>query len=132
MPDTGNRFSNFVDIVEKLRSGAGCPWDRKQTTLTLKRYLLEETQETLEAIDSNDTEHIKEELGDLLYIIVLLAQISSEEDHFNISDVINEITAKMLRRHPHVFENSITGTDEELRQQWLSIKNKEKSIKDTS
>lgn len=132
MADTGNRFNNLVDVVEKLRSDIGCPWDRKQTTLSLKRYLLEETQETLEAIDSNDPEHIKEELGDLLYLIVLLAQINSEKNHFDISDVIDGITAKMLRRHPHVFENEQPESDEELRRQWLSIKNREKALKGKS
>jgi len=127
-----NKFNDFVRIVEKLRSDNGCPWDKKQTTLSLKRYLLEETQETLDAIDSNDSEHIKEELGDILYLIVLLAQINSEKNYFDISDVVDEITVKMLRRHPHVFDNKKPGSNDELRQQWLTIKNNEKKQKDKS
>jgi MazG family protein len=124
------RFNNFVSLVEKLRSPDGCPWDRDQTTDSLKRYLLEETQETIEAIDNNDPDHIKEELGDLLYLVVLLAQIHTEKNLFNISGVIDEITQKMLRRHPHVFGNTTSGSTAELRQQWLDIKSKEKKERD--
>ena len=126
MSNIEERFNNFVRLVEKLRSPEGCPWDRDQTTDSLKRYLLEETQETLEAIDNKDPDHIKEELGDLLYLVVLLAQIHTEKNLFNISEVIDEITQKMLRRHPHVFGNTTSGLTAELRQQWLDIKSKEK------
>ena len=90
----------------------------------------EETQETIEAIDNNDPDHIKEELGDLLYLIVLLAQIHTENNLFNISGVIDEITQKMLRRHPHVFGTTTSGSTDELRQQWLDIKSKEKRGRD--
>ena len=132
MSEIDNKFNNFVRIVEKLRADKGCPWDKKQTADSLKRYLLEETQETIEAIDADNAVHIKEELGDLLYLIVLLAQISKEKDHFDIDDVIDAISAKMIRRHPHVFDDRLPGSDEELRKQWLSIKEKEKSAKDKS
>ena len=130
MSKTEEKFNNFVRIVEKLRSEEGCPWDRDQTAGSLRRYLLEETQETLEAIDSNNPDHIKEELGDLLYLIVLLSQIHHENNLFNISEVIDEISQKMVRRHPHVFEDKTFGSAEELRDQWLEIKRKEKSAKD--
>ena len=130
MSNIEDRFNNFVRLVEKLRSSEGCPWDRDQTTRSLKRYLLEETRETIEAIDSNDADHIKEELGDLLYLIVLLAQIHSENNLFDISGVIDEISRKMLRRHPHVFGDKTCGSTDELRQQWLDIKSKEKSGRD--
>ncbi len=126
MSKVENKFNDFVRIVEKLRSDNGCPWDKKQSTHSLKRYLLEETQEIIEAIESNDPEHIKEELGDLLYLIVLLAQINREKKLFDITDVVDEITLKMLRRHPHVFDNKKPGSSDELRQQWLAIKNNEK------
>ena len=130
MSKTEEKFNNFVRIVEKLRSEEGCPWDRDQTAGSLRRYLLEETQETLEAIDSNNPDHIKEELGDLLYLIVLLSQIHQEKNLFNISEVIDEISQKMVRRHPHVFEDKTFGSAEELREQWLEIKRNEKSAKD--
>jgi tetrapyrrole methylase family protein/MazG family protein len=125
--DVGKNFERFVDIVKKLRSETGCPWDRKQTPLSLKRYLLEETHELLEAIDAGDQQHVKEELGDLLYLIVLLTQVQSEEDFFAIDDVIESISAKMIRRHPHVFNDEKIGSARELRQKWLEIKQAEKA-----
>ena len=127
MSNIDHRFNDFVKLVEKLRSPEGCPWDRDQTASSLKRYLLEEAQETIEAIDDNDPDHIKEELGDLLYLIVLLAQINKDNNLFDIGAVIDTISKKMRRRHPHVFEDKITGSAEELRQQWLKIKSKEKA-----
>ncbi len=126
MTDSTHEFDHFVSIVKMLRSKNGCPWDRKQTPLSLKRYLLEETHELLEAIDADDQQHIKEELGDLLYIIVLMAQIHSEGDYFTITDVIAAISAKMVRRHPHVFQDEKTASDAELRKKWLEIKDREK------
>jgi len=127
--DSGKKFDRFVDIVRELRSENGCPWDRKQTPLSLKRYLLEETHELLEAIDAGDQQHVKEELGDLLYLIVLLAQIHSEENFFTISGVIEDISAKMIRRHPHVFNDEKIESVAELRQKWLEIKDREKAAR---
>ena len=127
--DPGKKFTCFVDIVRKLRSEKGCPWDREQSPLSLKRYLQEETQELLEAIDANDQQHIKEELGDLLYLVVLLAQIHGEEDFFVIDDVIEGISDKMVRRHPHVFTDEKIDSTEELRKKWLEIKDREKAAR---
>lgn len=127
MTDAGKKFDLFVQIVRELRAETGCPWDREQTPLTLKRYLLEETHELLEALDAGDQQHVKEELGDLLYIIVLLAQIHSEDDFFVIGDVIAAISDKMVRRHPHVFADEKMGSALELRQKWLEIKKSEKA-----
>jgi len=95
--------------------------------VSLKRYLMEETNELLEAIDAGNHQHIKEELGDILYIIILLAQIHSEGNTFNMNDVIEAISAKMIRRHPHVFSNEKIETVSELRKKWLEIKNSEKT-----
>jgi tetrapyrrole methylase family protein/MazG family protein len=125
--DYGKRFYLFVDIVKQLRSASGCPWDREQSPATLKRYLLEETRELLEAIDTNDRHHIKEESGDLLYLIILLAQIHQEYGHYDIGDVLDTVTAKMIRRHPHVFADEKIETVAELREKWLEIKKGEKS-----
>ena len=127
MTDSGKKFDSFIDIVQELRSAKGCPWDREQTPLSLKRYILEETHELLEAIDESDHQHVKEELGDLLYLIILQAQIHNEEGFFSMSDVIDTISAKMVRRHPHVFNDEIIESRAELRLKWLEIKNGEKA-----
>jgi tetrapyrrole methylase family protein/MazG family protein/ATP diphosphatase len=123
----GKKLERFIEIVKKLRSDEGCPWDKKQSPGSLKRYLKEETQETLEAIDANTPQQIKEELGDILYIIVLLSQIYDEKKLFNMGDVLDSISEKMIRRHPHVFGDEKIETVEELREKWLEIKDIEKS-----
>ena len=127
MTNYGKKFDRFVDIVKELRSENGCPWDKEQSPTSLKRYLLEETQEAIEAITANNHQHIKDELGDILYIIVLLAHIHNEEKLFNMGDVIEAITDKMIRRHPHVFSDEKIETVAELRKKWLEIKDIEKS-----
>ena len=127
MTNYGKKFDRFVDIVKELRSENGCPWDKEQSPTSLKRYLLEETQEAIEAITANNHQHIKDELGDILYIIVLLAHIHNEKNLFNIGDVIEAITDKMIRRHPHVFSDEKIETVAELRKKWLEIKDIEKS-----
>ena len=96
-------LTRFVDLIAHLRAPDGCPWDRKQTLFTLRTNLLEETHEVLEAIDNNDLEGLKEELGDLLLQIILQAQIATENGDFNLFEVINEIHKKIVFRHPHVF-----------------------------
>ena len=127
MSDYTKKFNSFVDIVKQLRSENGCPWDREQSPATLQRYIREEANELLEAITANDAQHIKEESGDLLYLIILLAQIHKDEGLFDIGDVLDAISAKMIRRHPHVFGNEKIDSVAELRQRWLEIKNFEKS-----
>ena len=127
MSTYGKKFDRFINIVRELRSENGCPWDKEQSPDSLKRYLLEETQETIEAINNNNQQHIKDELGDILYVIVLLAQIHNEVNAFDIGDVIDSITDKMIRRHPHVFNDEKIETVAELRKKWLEIKNMEKS-----
>jgi len=125
--DYGKKFDLFVNIVRQLRSNSGCPWDREQTPPTLKRYLLEETQELLDAIDTQNEHHTKEESGDLLYLIILLAQIHNEDAHYDIGDVLDTVTAKMIRRHPHVFADEKINDVADLRQKWLEIKKSEKA-----
>ena len=132
MTDYGRKFVRFVEIVEELRSENGCPWDKDQSPASLKRYLLEETQEVIEAITENNHQHIKDELGDILYLIVLLAQIHDEKNLFNMGEVIDAITDKMIRRHPHVFSDEKIETISELRKKWLEIKKNEKSSSDIS
>jgi tetrapyrrole methylase family protein/MazG family protein/ATP diphosphatase len=127
MTDYGEKFDRFVEIVRELRSENGCPWDKEQSPASLKRYLMEETREAIEAITSKNYEHTRDELGDILYVIVLLAQIHDETDLFNMGDVIDAISEKMIRRHPHVFNDEKIETVAELRKKWLEIKKLEKT-----
>ena len=103
MHTPGDRFTELVDIMRTLRSPAGCPWDREQTLRSLRPFLLEETYEALEAIDGGDPAALREELGDLLFEVVFLAQIADEGGQFSITDAIETIATKLVRRHPHVF-----------------------------
>jgi MazG family protein len=104
MTDTAAaRFERLVAIMRTLRSPHGCPWDREQTLSSLRPYVLEETYELLDALDRGDVAALREELGDVLYEAVFLAQIAEEAGHFSIGDAVAGITEKLIRRHPHVF-----------------------------
>jgi MazG family protein len=120
-------MQRLCETIAKLRSPEGCPWDRIQTLATIKPYTLEETYELLEAIDSNDNAAIQEELGDLLLQVVLDAQIAADEGRFDIVAVIEQITDKMLRRHPHVFGDASAETAQDVRVHWEAAKQREKS-----
>ncbi|MFT4415988.1 nucleoside triphosphate pyrophosphohydrolase [Fredinandcohnia humi] len=119
-------FRTFRRIIAALRGPGGCPWDQKQTHESLKKYLLEETYEVLEAIDHNDDDHMAEELGDVLLQVVLHAQIGEDEGMFTIDDVIRGISDKMIRRHPHVFGSITADSAEEVVANWEQIKRLEK------
>jgi MazG family protein len=103
MHTPGDRLTELVEIMRALRSPEGCPWDREQTLESLRPFLLEETYEALEAIDSGDPAALREELGDLLFEVVFLAHIAEEAGQFSIADAIETIATKLVRRHPHVF-----------------------------
>ncbi len=103
MSTAGDEFTRLVEIVARLRAPDGCPWDREQTIDTLKRYVLEETYEVLDAIDRHDHEALREELGDFLFEAVFVAQLEHDEGHFSIADSVKSIADKLVRRHPHVF-----------------------------
>lgn len=120
-------FVRLCEVIAKLRSPEGCPWDRVQTLKSIKPFTLEETYELLEAIDSDDNENIKEELGDVLLQVMLDAQIADDEKRFNIIDVIQVLTEKMISRHPHVFGNAQAETVDDVRSHWEQQKAKEKS-----
>lgn len=126
MKDTGAAFKKLTDIMDSLMSDDGCPWDKVQTRESLKPYLLEETYETLEALDSNEAHAIKDELGDLLFQIIFHAKISSQKKEFDIQDVVENISEKMVRRHPHVFDQGNLTTPDQVVVQWEEIKKKEK------
>lgn len=120
-------MQRLCETIAKLRSPEGCPWDRVQTLATIKPYTLEETYELLEAIDADDNAAIQEELGDLLLQVVLDAQIAADEGRFEIVSVIEQITDKMLRRHPHVFGDASAETPQDVRVHWEAAKQREKS-----
>jgi tetrapyrrole methylase family protein / MazG family protein len=125
----GTSFESFAEIIAHLRAPDGCPWDKKQTHETLRTHLLEESYETLSAVDAGDTESMREEFGDLLLQIVLNAQIANEFNEFSITKVIKGVYDKIVRRHPHVFGDvQLDGVDGVL-QNWEKLKEKERSDK---
>ena len=115
-------FEDLKEIVKKLRAEDGCPWDRVQTHESMKRYLVEECAEVLEAIDNKDAENLCEELGDVLYQIMIHSEIEKEKGEFDIDDVVDGICRKMVRRHPRVFG----GEDGKKALSWEEIKALEK------
>jgi tetrapyrrole methylase family protein/MazG family protein len=123
-------FKKLIDIINTLMGENGCPWDVVQTRESLKPYLVEEAYETLEALDSNQPEKIKDELGDLMYQVLFHAKISENRKEFDITGVIDNLAEKMVRRHPHVFEDSKADTPDAVIDQWEHIKISEKSNRD--
>ncbi len=122
-------FQDLLDIMTLLRSENGCPWDRDQNHESLKKYLIEETYEVLEAIDLKNTDKLSEELGDVLLQVVFHAQIGKDAGTFTIDDVITGICRKMILRHTHVFGNDKADTPDEVVSNWEEIKKKEKGLK---
>jgi MazG family protein len=123
-------IENLLQVMKDLRNPEnGCPWDIRQTSASIAGYTLDETHELLDAIERDDTENLKEELGDLLFNIVFHARIAEEQGQFNFDDVAQGITDKMLRRHPHVFGDTRDQqfSDESLSHQWQALKQQEKS-----
>lgn len=120
-------FAKLIKIMKQLRNPiAGCPWDRQQTPLSLREYIVEESSELVQAIDQQAAEKQKEELGDLLLQIVFLSRIHQEQNHFSIRDVIATINEKLIRRHPHVFGQTTVRSADEVKQNWEKIKKTEK------
>lgn len=116
-------FDNFLDTIMRLRDPEnGCPWDIKQDAVTLRNNLIEEAYECVEAINKKDNEHIKEELGDMLLVAVMIAYIKEQEGKFKVSEVLETVTEKLVRRHPHVFGESSADTAEKVIEQWNDIK----------
>ena len=115
-------LEDIISLVKTLRGPDGCPWDREQTLKDLKTYLIGETYEILDAIDQNNPEHIKEEAGDVLFLLVFLIDILEETSDVTIHDVIAEVTEKMIRRHPHVFAEKKSTTSDEVKANWRIIK----------
>lgn len=123
-------FKSLVEVIATLRGENGCPWDREQTHTSLKSTLIEETYETVEAIDSAQPDKLKEELGDLLLNIMLQAQIAAENRDFDIYDVIDTLTEKLIRRHPHVFGDVDVENSDDVVKNWEAIKKEEAGNED--
>ena len=125
MNNSPDNFLKLIKILKKLRSPDGCDWDKKQTHSSLIPYLTEETYEVIEAIEDNDSSALKEELGDLLLHVLFQAELSSEKGEFDIFDSIDSINNKLVRRHPHVFNEDINDENSE-KGSWEKSKKKEK------
>src|SRR5215510_7602662 len=126
---TGAKFEKLLDIMATLRGPNGCPWDKQQDFNSLKPMLVEEVYEVLEAVENNDPEGLSEELGDLLLHVVFNAQLGKEAGTFDIDTVIQKISQKLVRRHPHVFGEESASTAEEVIKNWEAIKAQEKAEK---
>jgi MazG family protein len=122
----GREFQRLVDVMRRLRGPDGCPWDREQTIQTRRPFVLEETYEVLDAIDRADHDALRGEIGDLLFEGVFLAQLEADEGRFTVSDSLRDVTAKLVRRHPHVFgaAKGVTTAGKVL-EQWEQIKSRE-------
>ncbi|MCD8316794.1 MAG: nucleoside triphosphate pyrophosphohydrolase [Eggerthellaceae bacterium] len=117
-----SEFNEFVATISRLRKPDGCPWDRAQTHQTIAHNMIEEAYEAVDAIDSGDAEHLREELGDVLLQVVLQSQIAKDDGEFTIDDVCRDINAKMIRRHPHVFGDKSADDANEVLALWDQVK----------
>ena len=126
MTSTGEKFERAVSIMARLRGPGGCPWDREQTFDSIKPYTLEEAYEVLEAIDNRDWDELRGELGDLLLQVLFYSQMAQEDGKFSIDDVLEQLSDKLVRRHPHVFGDVTAETSADVLRNWEAIKAEEK------
>jgi len=126
---TGERFERAVEIMHRLRAPGGCPWDREQTFDSITKYTVEETYEVLEAIEKRDWEELPGELGDLLLQVLFYAEMAEEAGHFSIDTVLETLSEKLVRRHPHVFGDVEAETSHEVLKNWEAIKRQERAAK---
>lgn len=124
-----NILAALQKTITSLRGEGGCPWDKKQTAKTLVKYIRNETEELIEAIEKEDTENVCEELGDVLFLVCMVSTINEEQRNFTFNDVVKTVNEKLIRRHPHVFADTTYKSDEELEKQWEAIKAEEKRMK---
>ena len=124
------KLLDFIRIVTRLREPGGCPWDQKQTPQSFKTYLIEEVYELVDAIEEDKPEEVRGELGDLLFQLLFINNLYQEQGHFTLAEVIDGISAKMIRRHPHVFGDARVDSLQELKDQWYAIKATERQAVD--
>lgn len=122
-------FDELLNIADCLLGDNGCPWDREQTFFTLQPYLLEETHELTEAIDKMDVPEIAEELGDVLYALVFIAKLAEKENLFSMKEAIEQVSEKLIRRHPHIFGDKKISSTDEVVENWEAVKKQEMSSK---
>jgi tetrapyrrole methylase family protein/MazG family protein len=127
--EAGRLFARFVELVALLRAPGGCPWDREQTHESVKPMTIEEAYEVARAIDEGDDDELRGELGDLLLQVVFHADIAAEREAFRIHDILERVSAKMVRRHPHVFADDAAATPGEVLRNWEAIKAAEREAK---
>ena len=119
-------MDEFRNLIRTLRGESGCPWDKKQTLKTLVKYVKDEAAEVAEAVESGDDAAVCEELGDVLLIVTMMAQVAEEEGRFGFDDCVRSISEKIVRRHPHIFKNKEDLTEQEIIANWHQIKESEK------
>ena len=122
----GEKFAELLDVMAQLRGANGCPWDKEQSHVSLRSFLLEESHELLDALEGGNPAKIREELGDLLHQIVFHCQIAAEIGAFTAKDVVGDLRDKMVRRHPHVFSGKALPDTDAVLKQWVEIKANEK------
>ena len=126
MAETGKEFERLLGLITQLRAEDGCPWDREQTPATIKRYLLEEVYELVDAVDHHAPDQVAEELGDLIFMAIFLANLYGEQDQFQMEQVLQRVGEKMVRRHPHVFGDRELDSARQVKLNWEEIKRQEK------
>jgi tetrapyrrole methylase family protein/MazG family protein/ATP diphosphatase len=129
MPETGKEFERLMQLIARLRGDNGCPWDREQTPATIKRYLLEEAYEVVDAVDQQDSNQVADELGDLMFMAIFLGHLFQEQSEFDMAQVLGRVGEKMVRRHPHVFGDRKVNSAGEVQLHWEEIKQQEKPTK---
>ena len=127
MGETGTQLERLLELVARLRAPEGCPWDREQSPATVKRYVLEEAYEVVDAVDHDSPAHVSEELGDLLFMLVFLAHLYEEQGAFRLEEVLQGVAEKMIRRHPHVFANRRVDSSTQVKENWEEIKRQEQA-----
>jgi MazG family protein len=127
MIETGAQLQRLVELVARLRGPDGCPWDREQTPETVRRYVLEEAYEVVDAVEHGSPAHVAEELGDLLFMLLFLAHLYGEKGAFRLDEVLERVAEKMIRRHPHVFGNRQVNSSTQVKENWEEIKRQEQA-----
>ncbi|MDI6751899.1 MAG: MazG nucleotide pyrophosphohydrolase domain-containing protein [bacterium] len=122
-------FDELLEVINRLFSPDGCPWDKQQTLQSMKKHILEEAQEVVEAIDEGDSDHLLEEIGDLAIHVISLSIMAKNDGLFSLADVLVIAKEKLLRRHPHVFSGLKVNSVEEVLENWKRIKEQEKDKK---
>ncbi len=131
MKELDGNISELIEIIKRLRAPDGCPWDREQTPVSVKKYIVEEAYELIDAIDDNDPREVAEELGDLIFMLLFVARIYEENGALNLEDVIKGAARKMIRRHPHIFGDVQVKDSKDVIANWQAIKAEEARDKGT-